>query len=138
MTFTSGRLSRIQSRPATTSLEQQKELDAPITLTTTSAASGATPNDASCPFEVTIPATCEPWPTSSSAAPGPNWVLAPFGQQAPPVEQKQACATRSSARSGWSVSTPLSMIAKVTPAPVQPRARRSSPLMSGTDWARCA
>src|SRR5262245_43200629 len=98
--LTSGWLSWIQSSPATTSLEQQKEFDAPMTLTTMSDASGATPNDDRTPFEVMMPETCVPWPTWSSAAPAPNCVFWPFGQQAPPVEQKQACATRSSAMSG--------------------------------------
>ena len=83
------------------------------------------------PAEVTIPVVWEPWPASSSAAPAPVCRSLPLGQKPVPsieplLSPKQASAVRSSARSGWSVSRPVSSTATTTPAPVFPRACRWS------------
>src|SRR5262245_4865208 len=97
-TLTSGWLTMSQLRPATMSLVQQKRPPAPRTLTATIFASGATPTGETRPSDVTMPATFDPCPLSSSADPGPNAVETPPRQQV--CEQKQASATRSPPRSG--------------------------------------
>jgi hypothetical protein len=67
-------------------------------------AAGATPGPSlTTPFEVMIPVTCVPCPTSSSAAPGPERRVPPPGQ--PPPDRNHSWPTMLLARSGWSVST---------------------------------
>ena len=85
------------------------------TLMATTPASGATPEGATAPPEVMTPLTAVPCPSSSSAAPAPLCVSPPPGQQptsglALPLHQQRS-STRSSTRSAWSVSMPVSSTA---------------------------
>ena len=102
-------------------------------------ASGAIPGAATTPPEVMMPATLVPWPSVSAAAPGPDWVAPPFGQQPRAGDgwssQKHCCATTSSARSGWVASMPLSITAAVMPAPVYPCACAVTPPTSAVPCA---
>ena len=68
---------------------------------------------------------------SASAAPGPVWLDRPFGQRETAPElgsevEKQASSTIRPAKNGWSRSIPVSRMATVVPAPVQPAALATS------------
>ena len=99
------RFTSTQSRAA--AMSENEPPDGPSTRSATMPASGATPSGATTPPELTMPETAVPCPSSSSAAPAPDCVSVPFGQQELPIlgdgcvsRQKHSSATRSSTRSG--------------------------------------
>src|SRR5207245_6267178 len=79
-TFTSGRLLMMKSSPDRMLVLEPAPV-ASSTFTATICASGAMPCGATRPSAVVTPATLVPGPCSSSAAPAPDCVDEPLGQQ---------------------------------------------------------